>query len=208
MVNKQLALIDADNLSHAPEYNMQGQVDDIRNKISEIMNNTSGITEINTVITGDDIMEFLSIGPGITVKEVKLVLQDYLNDNPKLNKDELFKLYFEEFGGKEFEVVPVEYNTAILKAVLGCANFEFNSFRYFGKDNIPKSKKSLPAIYYPILYRRLNRDIKVISLINTINKSIAEIEKLEGFKSLQLNLENHDLCIDVNWDDNTTTTLL
>ena len=52
------------------------------------------------------------------------------------------------------------------------------------------------------------RDSRVKELLNQAGKAIAEIEKLDGFRSIDLNLENHDLSANVIWDDGSITTIL
>ena len=211
LIYKELELIEADNMSHAPEYNMPGQVDDIKQKLSEIISDTSqtsGITNLGAVVNGDDIMNFLLIGPGVVVRDVKLILQDYLDENPDLTKEDLFNKYWQEFGNKIFIVEPCEYDSAVLKAILGDTSFEFKSSRYFKNDKIPNKRTSLSAIYYPHIYRRLIRDTRVRELVDQAGKLISKIENLDGFKSIQLNLENHDLCIEVFWDDGSTTSII
>lgn len=213
LVFKELELIEADNMSHAPKYNMPGQIDDIKIKISEIMselssNKISGMKEIGAVINGDDIMETLLIGPGITVREVKIILQDYLDENPDLSKEDLINKYMEEFGGKLFEVIPDEFNDITLKAVLGNTSFDFVATKYFKKDEIPRDKTKLPALYYPQIYRKLIRDARVKELVDQAGKAIAEIERLDGFRSIDLNLENHDLIADITWEDGSITSIL
>lgn len=45
-------------------------------------------------------------------------------------------------------------------------------------------------------------------LVDQAGKAIAEIERLDGFRSIDLNLENHDLIADITWEDGSITSIL
>ncbi len=210
LLDLELELIDADNMSHAPKYNMPGQIDDLRKKIEELeitSRKNPGIGDLGAKIDGNDIMKFLNIDQGITVKEVKLILQDYLDEDPDLSKEDLFTKYLSEFHGT-FLMIQGDYDDVEMTAMLDDVSINFPIRTYFGKN--PPSEKIIQVlgIKYPVLYRRLIREKKARVLINIASKSIVNVSLLDGFRGIQLSLENGDLCATVTWDDGTTTDIL
>ena len=202
----ELELIEADNMSHSPKYNMPGQIRDVKEKLTRFCEDK----KINSsIISGDDIMEYFKIGPGINIKEIKMILQDYLDEDPRLEKQELFDKYQQEFQGS-FHMIKKDYDDIEMIASLDDVQIVFPIKEYFGNNNpLPNSTTFLvTGLYYPLLYKRLVREKKVRSLINTASKSITQISMEEGFRGIHLSLVNGDLCATITWSDGTITDIL
>lgn len=204
LVELELELIDADNLSHDPKYNMPGQVDDLRDRINQILSETT--TDLNSVVSGKDIMDFLMVGPSKLIGEVKLIFQDYLDENPYLGKEDLFNRYMEEFANHFIKLEPLHWCEDEVSAKLegDSVGLTIKIKDYF-PDNSYSPKVS--ALFLPSLYRRLSRDHSVREIISKMT-GFTELEMMEGFKSLKLSLKSHDLVAEITWDDGTETVIM
>jgi tRNA nucleotidyltransferase/poly(A) polymerase len=84
-----LQLIDADNKSHAPNYCLPNQVENIKNKINEL-----GLTDVYKIklpVNGNDIMEYLNIEPCEQVKDMLKIIQKQVYINPNITKEKALK---------------------------------------------------------------------------------------------------------------------
>lgn len=94
-----LELIDADNNAHAPEYCLSGQVEEFRKCVEEERNKPQPLV---SPVSGRIIMERLGIQEGIEVGKVKRLMQEWYDENPELNENELIEKYYEEIGNNGF----------------------------------------------------------------------------------------------------------
>lgn len=79
-----LDVINADNISHIPEYNKYYQVDSIRKKIKELESNGTSCQKVKLPINGNDIMTILNIPSGPIVKSILNYITNIYLDNPKI----------------------------------------------------------------------------------------------------------------------------
>lgn len=200
----ELELIEADNMSHSPKYNMPGQIKDIKERL-KCFNEDRKISLCSSVVNGDEIMEYFKIEPGICIKEIKIIFQDYLDEDPNLGKEDLFEKFKNEFIG-DIQIIPKLYDDVKLIAKLGNACIDIPINTYFGK-NPPKETINVPAMRMPIVFRKLIRDNQVIDLVSEASKSITKISRLEEFRGIKLSLVNGDLEAIVTWEDGTTSVL-
>ena len=81
-------LINADNMSHAPEYNLLYQIENIRKKIKEFEDNKTSCQKVELPINGNDVIGVLNIFPGPIVKKVLDDVRNLYFNNPKITFDE------------------------------------------------------------------------------------------------------------------------
>ena len=217
----ELELMDADNNSHSPIYNMPEQVKCIREKIKSL----SDVVKVNYLVSGNDIMDYFGLKPGISIKEIKCKLQDYLDENPTLTKEDVLAKYKKEYGGKKLYLVkkysdsfeafldPVEYYTS--------GNFGYwrtvdsNIPRVSLVESDPRVKFNnsadcleVDAIEFPNLYDCLSRHRTASIILDEVSKCLGKMELIEGFKEVKIKFEGHDFSATVEWDDDSTTTVL
>lgn len=222
----EMILIDADNLSHSPKWNMPGQVSSFLNEVEKVkvLANSNNFT---VPITGDDIMNHYYISPGVLVKEIKKILQEYYDNNPNLSKSELFLEYDKEFLKKSLWVIRTDYNYSvfILEPKITDSDILFDcrdtplymtesELLSFGieRNYIPEKENTyskISAIYAPRLYRRKNKHFKFYTTSVEIAKLLESLEKDCGeYKSFNCNLEMNDLSFDIEWEDGTIDSVL
>ena len=80
-----LDLIEADNMSHSPEYCIEGQVDSIKTRTREMIT----MFKYTLPVSGADIQEIRKIGPSKLVKGYKDYLMKLAFHNPKLTREEM-----------------------------------------------------------------------------------------------------------------------
>lgn len=84
-----LALIDADNKSHAPEHCLPNQVRLILERTEKMKNNGTLCTKILMPVNGDDVMRLKGLNPGPRVKEYLEGLKNIFLENPKITREEM-----------------------------------------------------------------------------------------------------------------------
>lgn len=94
-----LELIDADNNAHAPEYCLKGQVEEFKKCVEEERNRPEPLV---SPISGRTIMERLGVQEGIEVGRIKRLMQEWYDENPELNENDLIEKYYEEIGNNGF----------------------------------------------------------------------------------------------------------
>lgn len=88
-----LDLIDADNKSHKPCYNLNNQITLLKDKIKDLKENDKNVVYSNPPIDGFDIMKFLNVQKGC--KDVGIIMnycKDLYLENPQLTKDDFIEL--------------------------------------------------------------------------------------------------------------------
>ena len=88
---KCLELIDADNKSHAAEYCMPNQVENIKKRLDKFREDGTSMENYKLPVNGNDVMEVLGIEPCAKVKECLDWLMKFVFVNPKITKEELLK---------------------------------------------------------------------------------------------------------------------
>lgn len=215
----EMKLIEADNMSHKPEYCMKGQVDSFWKKFEEVrdwkdQNNSNRFT---VPVNGNDIIaEFSFPSGGRIVGEIKNILQDYYDENPNLTKEELIKMYREEFN-TTFWIAIEDWGEA--KVFLGepkkkddywQSNAEFDYGMPLGIEGYTQTLplKSCNAMFNPIVWRRLLREMKSKRLVRDISEKILEMENISGVGEIKISYDDHDLCATIRWEDGSETNIL
>lgn len=224
----EMMLIDADNLSHSPRWNMPGQVSSFLNEVARIKElGTSNNNNFSIPITGEDIMNHYHISPGVLVKEIKKILQEYYDDNPNLSKDELLLEYDKEFLKKNLWIIKTDYRYSvfILEPKITDSDISFDcrdtplditegELLSFGIERryIPEKENTytkVSAIYAPRLYRRKSKHFKFYTTSVEIAKLLESLETdCGGYKSFNCSLEMNDLSFRVEWEDGTIDSVL
>ena len=88
-----LELIDADNLSHHPDYIIRGQKEKVLRMVEEEKNKPQ---PLKSPVSGKAIMERLGIEEGVEVGKIKEVMQEWYDENPELREDDLIEKYKKE----------------------------------------------------------------------------------------------------------------
>lgn len=201
----ELELIDADNMSHKPEYNMPGQVQDIKRISLDLETNEK---HPGFSVSGDRIMSEFNLLPSPAVKVIKSVIQDISFEYPDLDEEDLIQEYKNRYRDKIITLTD-SFSNGFLKAYLTTDDVSVEVRRSdFPLLSIPEKGLEVDALHYPRIYDRLIRDNKVSEELSDISKQLSRVELMEGFKSLRLKLKNHDLEITVSWDDGTETEIL
>lgn len=210
-----LALIDADNVSHHPDYSMPGQVSSFKEALRRVKDSSISIkhSEYTSPVSGNDIKELLGIGQGRLIKTVKDIIQDYFDEDPGLSKEDLLDKYRKEFN-KKLTITNKDSKLILTdedgnnrgELILNTVNL-----RDVDDPDLPKingETKILEAMNNPILYRRLQRDIITTQHLDDIYSKIKTISSMSGFKELFISLKNNDLVMRVDWSDNTSTGII
>lgn len=86
-----LSLIDADNKSHAAEYCLHDNVNNIIEKVKEMSVNNTTMFNYKLPINGNDVIEIKGIKPGREIKKVLDYVLKLCFNNPLITKEECIK---------------------------------------------------------------------------------------------------------------------
>ena len=86
-----LSLIDADNKSHAAEYCLNDNVNNIIENVREMIENNTTMFNYKLPINGNDVMAIKGIKPGREVKDVLDYVLKLCFNKPLLTKEECIK---------------------------------------------------------------------------------------------------------------------
>lgn len=92
-----LNLINADNLSHADDYNLPNQVPNIKNKLEKL--NAKNTQKIILPVDGNDIIKLTGLKPGRHIGNILDLIKDKWYENPNITKkdaEQIIKNYMEE----------------------------------------------------------------------------------------------------------------
>lgn len=163
-----LCLINADNNSHSPKYNMPGQIESFKQI------RFSHYKAPRNRVSGDLIMKELGLTQGKKVGEVKEIMEEYLDKDPTLDFNSLLQKYLDEFGGKTFEI-----------SALG-------SKCIIGDDSMYISNKSglsdgvYQASQYPKLYKSFIEQKEMTIILGEAFNVLSKLQRYPNFKSLKL----------------------
>lgn len=226
----QMRLIDADNMSHKPYWNMPGQVESF---LSEVRNLKDLQPKLNfsVPVTGKDIMETLKIKSGRLVGDIKKILQEYYDESPGLDKYGLFCRYISEFGpidsGDDLHTLWVVRNDLYssddsykcyiseLKDIDGSVLPVYTEIPLIVTsselyDSIPKEGEEvigIPAYLVPLVWRKKQRQINARRLMKEIlDEGVIRFwREFPDFKELIIKLDSGpDFSAIVKWNDNTS----
>ena len=101
-----LDVIEADNMSHAPEHCIIGQIDKIRPRIDFINEqNKKKLNQIHLPINGADIIKEFKLKKGPIIGQYLELLKEYASINPKMTKEEAFEIIQEEITNSELQTI-------------------------------------------------------------------------------------------------------
>ena len=201
-----LGLINADNLSHSPSYNMPSQVPSFYKALSKI----SKVSIVRSCpVSGDLIMETFKLKPGPVIKEIKEVMLDWLDEDPTLNSDQLVKKFGEEYGGKG---VWVWSNSQVGNL---CATFtepvmgmdgEITThpfeYPYQIEGEINGWKEWWSAIKHPKIYSAVNRSKKARAVFYEAAEVLKKLEDIPGFRQAEVGIDLYnDISGTIEWED-------
>lgn len=215
----EMKLIEADNMNHRPCWNMPGQTESFLSEVERIKN-LQPTTNFTVPITGECIMTEFRLASGKIIGEIKQILQDYFDEDPRLSTPaDLLEKYKEEFSGECLWFVK-EGDKYL------CFSKEPKKSEY-GYWNTPEYEKLevdpsevvitdistasdhfiyIPAVFCPRVWRKKARQLKAREIMKEVINKVFELpqEFREDFKNLELRLDNApDVYARVKWNDNT-----
>ena len=201
---------------------MPEQVKCIREKIKSL----SDVVEVKYLVSGNEIMDYFGLKPGISIKEIKHKLQDYLDEDPTLTKEDVLAKYKKEYEGKKLYLTE-KYSNSFEAFLDPVEYYTSGNLRYWRTvdSNIPKvsiienidsrikfndstNYLEVDAIEFPNLYDCLSRHRTATIILDEVSKNLCKLECIEGFKEVKIKFKNHDFSATVEWDDDSTTTVL
>ena len=200
-----LDLIEADNNSHAPSYNMPGQV----KSFTEAMYHLGKVPIIKSCpVNGEEIMSTFGLKPGPVIREYKeMIIQKVDEDIDKTPETILAELKT-EFEGKGFWIWLNEFSDlSITEREPGTGPYEIP---YDIKPESIESIKMLPGrtpVYWeakehPIIYRNFMRSKKARDIFDRASKILDEFYDIQGFDNVSLEFDSeHDLSGVIGWKD-------
>ena len=219
-----LSLIDADNLSHAPEHCMPGQVKSFVSRWAALkyplVQYYKNAKNSSFPVSGDDIISKYNLKPGKRVGAIKEVMKDLsfaLSGEP--TKDDILIAYDGEFGGKKIWIWRSSWNSDIAYASIlkpawdptiaewvlkteDCDyRMELDEGETFLSPEDPSDIVSIEAVEYPDIYLRCRTHKKSRDLIDKIADLMEEFHQMPGFNGISISLdEANDLSARVDWE--------
>lgn len=203
-----LDLIDADNVSHSPQYNMPLQVTSFYNALSKLVK----VPIVRSCpVSGDLIMEKFGLKPGPVIKEVKEIMLDWLDENPELKEGELLDKFEGEYGGKGLWVWKESRDifaltlTEPMKGMDGEITTRPYEYPYTiekGGVELKDWKEWWNAIEHPKIYSAVMRSKLARSIFDQAADILAGLEKIPGFRQVRMELDSYnDLSGTIEWED-------
>ena len=208
-------LIEADNLAHAPEYCMPGQVQSFWEHYKKDVILFKGLKSKNEhPVNGDVIMSRLGIS-GKAVGDTIRIFDLWFTDNPKLTEEDLIKQYISWTEGIEIWIAltdsgsyKISYNEPIIEENIINIPFSSTYIEYdvkMFKENIklnPGEKVKVSAHNYPGLHLSLQNKKKANQILNEIGENLKNLIKIQDFEKLELTYDcQNDLSTNIKWAD-------
>ena len=222
LLDDALALIDADNLSHAPEWCMPGQVQGFYDAMIAMHVPSLSATTLIAPVSGDDIMKRYGLNPGKQIGKIKDVMQELYLGKPDISEDDLFVMYEAEFKDRGFWVWG-EYGRCFAsipqpktKSYGNTPHIECDDYRdAMELDSeeewmVPESgMKFYSAIEYPDIYIRCRTHKNSRILVDKILDLMEEFHSMPGFKNVEVSLDcSNDASGFVEWHNHKTDYIL
>ena len=220
-----LDLINADNLTNNPKYNMPGQVKSFKKEIDNVLSFKKeillGKQDIHKV-NGNKAITELNIKFKPALGEILEILDEYMREEVNIDENKALEKFKEEFEGKELYVWKGDYTNELSTISLSCPDTgDTNVFKLkqktklvnyieHNKDTIDpeittKVKEHVyrvPAKYEPKLYRQLRIMVKARELIQSVTKNLEELTELDKFENIHLYIDrDRDLEVTVIWEN-------
>lgn len=217
-----MLLIDADNLSHSPKWNMPDQVKTFYDKYNKWFLGLQNIATTKPIVSGKDIMDRFKIAPGKTIGYIKdEIILGFQLDHPKYDKTMLLDMYEAEFGGKNIyiwksrwkSVAPQLYMSVVKPTLTQPGNYySVNDYRDEiemdadeGKQYIKDVEQAggllvLDAIHYPELLIRCRIRKRSKEILDKVWETLSELQDMPGFEKVTLDLDNcNDVSARIDW---------
>lgn len=204
-----LDLINADNISHAPAYNMPSQVPSFFSSLGSF----GKVSMIKSCpVSGDLIMRTFGLKPGPVIKDIKGFMLDWLDENPDLTKEELLDLYNKEYGGHEFWMWKDVEDGFIrltlsepIKDVDGKVKTDPYEYPYQIESKgiiMGDWKEKKKATEFPIMYSALMRTKQARRIFGEASAVLSKLGSIQGFKRVSICLDEYnDLSGTIEWED-------
>lgn len=203
-----MILIEADNNSHAPEWNMPGQVESFLEAVKvesvKIKNNYGQLS-----IKGEVIMSSLGIGPGKAIKEIKEVLQQYLYESPGACNEELLDKY-KNFYNKDIYINKCEDAIYIYANNPDKDNKEIplRVTDYWRVDELQEGINKVSCVSFPELKRQKDKWDFLCKKMDNICNELDDLQKNYEFSSISINFDGQDFYSKTTWKDGSESEIL
>ena len=214
-----MKLIDADNLSHSPEWNMPGQVESFWNKWDQwfsgyAKNTTRNI--FNNPVSGKDIMDRFGLKPGKTIGYIKdEIIFGFAIEHRDYDKETLLDMYEAEFGeGRKLYVWRGLYGAcaSIEEPKVISSNSGHFQYTLDNHDSIYKLDRDeycllgdkdlveLSALENPELFMRIRIHKRSREILSKVWDDLGELQDMPGFEKVSLSLDcDNDVSAKVEW---------
>ena len=217
ILSLEMDLIEADNLAHAPEYCMPGQVKSFwEHYKNDVILSREQDKPQKQPVSGNRIMEILGVS-GKPVGDIKHLFDTWFLNDPRLSEIELFQKYEEWTDGIEIWVsrekaggtYVVSYSEPCIEEYINSVPYGSSVVRYLPtiwKENIilePGEKQKVQASKYPALHLALQNHVKAKDILHEIGKKLGELSsETDGFLELNLGYDcQNDLSCRIKWED-------
>lgn len=214
----EMALINADNLAHAPEYCMPGQVRSFweHYKSDVILAKKNDDDVLKSPIDGNEIMKLFGVS-GKAVGDIKHLFEIWLFEDLRLGKDELVSKYIDFTDGIEVWVsrekstgsYVVSYCEPTIddfcnKVPYGSTMVRYSKEGTFKENiNLEKGEKiKVEAKSHPALHLALLNQKEAERILHEVGEKLGELSLLDGFLEIDLLYDHqNDLSYGIKWED-------
>ena len=220
----EMTLIEADNMAHAPQYCMPGQVKSFFEHYKNDVLLFKDKTKKGQPVSGNTIMEKFGV-TGKAVGDIKRLFDAWYISDPNLSEDDLVKKYIDWTDGIEIwvsrelsgdQAYIVSYSEPTVEKYIVSLPFGSVSVRY--AENIlikefpklkPGEKIKVSAYQYPGLHLALENKEKVEKIIDEAGEKLGGLLWLDGFLEVDMNYNCHnDLVSQIKWSDGRIDTFM
>lgn len=213
----EMDLIEADNMAHAPEYCMPGQVRTFwtHYKNDVILSRTKDSdSKFEQPVDGNTIMSKLGVS-GKAVGDIKKLFDSWYLDDPRLEEKDLFKRYLDFTDGIEIWIAKqiggvyvVSYNEPTIEEFVITVPPGSTEIKYtpdIWKENIrlkDGEKIKVEASKYPGLHVALQNHKKADLILQEIGKKLEELSLLDNFSEVSISYDcQNDISSRIAWQD-------
>ena len=200
-------LIDADNNSHAPEWNMPGQISSLNTKIADFILAKKHLNGAKCIVSGKDIMDRFNLRPGKAVGYLKeKIIEDiFIVDNPSSTKEDLLNMVEAEFGDKTIYIWPITWAGDVAASLrkpdesyipgngrVGLTKYTVldPSEKHLLDDGVGKYR-ALRAIEYPELFVRIKTRGRARELMLEATDALNKLNELPGFERARMTFDKY-----------------